>query len=301
MQLSVQMRHLRREYPYYLMLIPGVAAILIFHYLPLYGIVIAFEDFDAKDLFFSRWVGLENFDYIFQLPGFTRTIWNTLYMAVLKIAGNLIVPVIVALLLNEVENKRFMKTIQTITYLPHFMSWIILSGVLMDFCSKEGILNRVIIALGGKNIYFLGDKTWFPITMVVSDVWKEFGYGTIVYLAALTGIDPNLYEAAAVDGAMRWKQTIYITLPGIAPTIILMCTLKLGNILDAGFEQVFNLYSPIVYETGDIIDTYVYRLGMEQAQYSASTAVGLFKSAIAFVLVVLANKMANDLANYQIF
>lgn len=291
----------RRQLPYFLMLIPGILAMLIFHYAPLLGVVIAFEDFNPRDVFFSEWVGLDNFRFVFRLPGFSRTIWNTLYMAVLKIIGNIIVPVVVALLLNEVRNKRFKKTLQTITYLPHFMSWIILSGVLLDLCSKEGIINRLIMSLGGDSIYFLGDKTWFPITMVVSDIWKEFGYGTIVYLAALTGIDPALYEAAAVDGAQRWKQTRYITLPGIASTIVLMATLKLGNILDAGFEQVFNLYSPIVYETGDIIDTFVYRLGIQQKQYSASAAVGLFKSVIALVLVVTANKMANKFANYQIF
>lgn len=269
--------------------------------MPLLGVVIAFEDFNPRDVFFSEWIGFGNFRYVFELPGFTRTIWNTLYMAVLKIVGNIIVPVTVALELNELKSKRFMKTIQTITYLPHFLSWIILSGVLIDICSGEGIINTVITALGGKSLYFMGDKNWFPITMVISDIWKEFGYGTIVYLAALTGIDPALYEAASVDGAKRWKQMLYVTLPGIASTIVLMATLKLGNILDAGFEQVFNLYSPIVYETGDIIDTFVYRLGIEQTQYSAGTAVGLFKSAIALVLVITANKMAYKFANYKIF
>ena len=301
MQLQARLRRFRRQYPYYLMLIPGVAAVILFHYAPLFGVVIAFEDFNANDLFASPWVGLGVFKFVFALPGFVRTIWNTLYMAVLKIVGNLIFPIIIALLLNEIVSKRFMKTLQTITYLPHFMSWIILSGVMIDFCSKEGFLNRIIMALGGNNIYFLGNKTWFPITMVISDVWKEFGYGTIVYLAALTGIDPNLYEAAAVDGAKRWKQTLYITIPGISSTIVLMATLKLGNILDAGFEQIFNMYGPIVYETGDIIDTFVYRLGIEQAQYSASTAVGLFKSVIAFSMIVLAHRLADRYANYRIF
>jgi len=292
----------KRQLPYYLMLLPGIVLTIIFHYIPLAGIVIAFEKFNPRDIFFSPWVGWDNFEYVFKLPGFVRSIWNTLYMAVLKIIGNIIVPVVIALLLNEVRNPSYKRTIQTITYLPHFLSWVILGGVVLDFFSSEGgIVNKVIEALGGTPIYFLGNKNWFPIVMVITDIWKEFGYGTIIYLAALTAIDPTLYEAAEIDGANRFKQTLYVTLPGIASTIVLMSTLKLGSVLDAGFEQVFNLYSPIVYETGDIINTFVYRLGIEQAQYSPAAAVGLFKSVVAFVLVVVANKLANKFANYRIF
>lgn len=292
-----------RELPLHLMLIPGLMLILIFHYVPMFGIVMAFQNFKpAKGIFGSKWVGLENFIYIAKLPNMGSVLYNTVFIAVMKIIAGMIVPIFVALMLNEVSCSGFKRTVQTIVYFPHFLSWVILGGVLMDVLSpSSGIVNDIIRFFGGTPIYFLGDKTWFPYTMVITAVWKNFGYDTIVYLAALTNVDRNLYEAAAIDGATRMKQTWHVTLPGILPIVTLMGVLNLGNILNAGFDQIFNLYSPSVYSTGDIIDTFVYRLGLEQAQFSVSTAVGLFKSVISIIMVSLSNYLAGRFANYRVF
>lgn len=292
---------LKRQLPLHIMLIPGMIFTFLFCYIPLYGIVIAFQDYNPLLRFSSPWVGWKHFSYVFSLPGFTNTIWNTLYIAIFKIIGGIVVPVTFALLLNEVTHKRLKRGLQTLIYLPNFLSWVIVAGLLTDILSGDGIVNSILMGMGLEPIFFLGDKVWFPIIMILSDIWKSFGFGTVVYLAALTGIDPTLYEAARVDGAKRWKQTLYITLPGITPIIILMSVLSLGNILNAGFDQIYNLYSPLVYETGDIIDTFVYRLGIEQAQYSPAAAVGIFKSGISFILIVLAHFLADKLADYRIF
>ncbi|MGL6175246.1 MAG: ABC transporter permease [Cellulosilyticaceae bacterium] len=212
------------------------------------------------------------------------------------------VPLIVALLLNEVSSSGFKRSVQTIIYLPHFLSWVILSTIFIDLLSPStGAINQILGVFGVEPIYFLGDQKWFPITMVITDVWKGFGYGTIVYLAALTGIDPTLYESALIDGANRWKQTWHITLPGIRSMIVLMMILQLGNVLNAGFDQIYNMMSPIVYKTGDIIDTLVYRMGLIDAQYSLATAVGLFKSVISLVLIMTSYKLADKYAGYKIF
>ncbi|WP_455615931.1 ABC transporter permease [Eisenbergiella sp.] len=291
----------RKQWPYHLLLLPGVVLTFIFSYIPLYGLVIAFEKYNPGLGFSSPWVGLENFRYIFSQPNFIRTIWNTFYIAVFKLAGGVIIPVCVALLLNEVSNGKIKKIFQTLVYIPNFLSWVILAGILMDILASDGIVNQALQLLGFSGVNFLGDPRAFPWTMIVSDIWKSFGFGTVVYLAALTGIDPGLYEAAMVDGAKRWKQTLYITIPMLMPTIILMTVLALGNVLNAGFDQIYNLYSPVVYESGDIIDTYVYRLGLQQAQYSVGTAVGLFKSVVSCILVSLSYFLADRVAGYRIF
>lgn len=294
------MKKLKRQWQYHFMLMPGVILVFIFCYIPLYGLVIAFQDYNPALGFHSKWVGLDNFKFVFSQPNFIRTIWNTLYMSILKIAGGIIVPVIFALLLNEVANEKMKRVFQTLIYLPHFLSWVILAGVLGDILASDGIVNRMLNKVGIESIGFLSTAAVFPWTMVISDVWKGFGYGTIIYLAALTGIDPSLYEAAAIDGAKRWKQTRYITLPLLVPTIILMLVLSLGNVMSAGFDQIYNMYSPVVYATGDIIDTYVYRLGIESAQYSLGTAVGMFKSLVSAILVALSYVLADKLAGYRI-
>ena len=294
---------LKREIPFYLMLLPGVVVVFIYSYIPLGGLIMAFQDFDPTlGIFGSPWVGLSNSDYIFSMPDTAGIIFNTFFIAVLKIIGGLAVPVLVALMLNEVSVMPVKRTVQTLIYLPHFLSWVILAGVFIDLLSPtEGIVNRFLGVFGLEPIYFLGDESWFPYTMVLTDVWKEFGFGTIIYLAALTGIDPTLYEAAVVDGAGRFRQTLHITLPGILPTIVLMTVLALGNVLNAGFDQIYNLLSPQVYSTGDIIDTMVYRLGLQQVQYSTATAVGLFKSVISFALISVSYLLAYKFADYQIF
>ena len=285
---------------YYAMLIPGVVLTFIFCYIPLYGVIIAFEDYNVGLGFSSPWVGLQNFRYVFNQPTFTRTIWNTLYMSVWKLALGIVVPVTVAILLNEMRSDKLKRFYQTLIYIPNFLSWIIMAGVLMDILSSGGAINLILHALGLPTVDFLGNAKIFPWTMIISDVWKGFGYGTIVYLAALTGIDPTLYESAMLDGANRWQQIKNVTIPLLMPTIVLMTVLSLGSILNAGFDQVYNLYSPAVWESGDIIDTYVYRLGIQQAQYSVGAAVGLFKSVVSAIMVIVSYRLADKLAGYRI-
>ncbi|OMF28175.1 sugar ABC transporter permease [Paenibacillus sp. FSL H8-0259] len=295
------LRKLRQQKVFHLMLFPSIILVFIFSYLPFYGLIIAFQDYNPGLGFHSPWVGMDNFTHVFNQEKFLRTIWNTLYMSIFKLIGGIIVPVTFALLLNEVKQRTFKRTFQTLVYIPNFLSWVIMAGIMIDILASDGIVNNFLVSIGVKPVSFLGAPSIFPWTMIVSDIWKGFGFGTIVYLAALTGIDPGLYEAALIDGAKRWKQTIYITLPLLAPTIILMAVLSLGNVMNAGFDQIYNLYSPAVYESGDIIDTYVYRLGIVQAQYSIGTAIGLFKSVITCILVVLSLVIAKKAAGYKIY
>ncbi|TMV45982.1 sugar ABC transporter permease [Paenibacillus mesophilus] len=285
------------------MILPGAIIVFIYHYIPMGGLVMAFQKYiPAKGIFGSEWVGLRNFAYVFSLPSTMEVFWNTLFIAMMKIVAGLVAPIATALLLNEIGKAAFKRTVQTLVYLPHFLSWTILAGILIDILSPgQGIVNKVLGLAGIEPIFFLGDNNWFPYTIVISNEWKEFGFSTIVYLAALSGVDPSLYESAVIDGAGRWRQTWHITLPGIRPVIILLMTLSLGQILNAGFEQVFNLYSPYVYESGDIIDTMVYRMGLENAQYSLATAVGLLKSVVSLVMISVSYLLAYRLANYRIF
>lgn len=293
---------LRKQWMLHVMLIPSIILVFIFSYIPLYGIIIAFQKYNPALAFHSPWVGLKNFEYVFSQPNFLRTIWNTLYIACFKILGGIVVPVFFALMLNEIIHSGWKRTFQTLIYLPNFLSWVIMAGIFIDILGTDGIVNQVVKLFNhGQTVSFLGDPSVFPWTMIITDIWKGFGFGTVVYLAALTGIDPTLYESAMIDGARRWKQTLYITLPLLAPTIILMSVLALGNVMNAGFDQVFNMYSPIVYESGDIIDTYVYRLGIQQANYSVAAAVGLFKSAISCIMVGSSYFIAYRAANYRIF
>ena len=289
------------QWQYHVMLIPAVALVFIFSYIPMYGLIIAFEKYNPAMGFHSPWVGFDNFKYLFSQPNFVQTIWNTFYIAFFKIIGGIIVPVFFSLLLNEVSNRSIKRIFQTIVYIPNFLSWVIIAGVFMDILSNTGILNQFLGFFGIAPISFLGEPKLFPWTMIVTDIWKTFGFGTVVFLASLTSIDPGLYEAAIVDGAGRWKQTVYITIPLLMPIITLMLILSLGNVLNAGFDQIYNLYSPIVYKTGDIIDTYVYRLGIQKAQYAFGTAVGMFKSVISGVLILLSYYLADRCVGYRVF
>ena len=287
---------------YHIMLIPGVILLFIFVTIPLFGLVIAFQNYiPAKGILGSEWVGLENFSYMFQLPNSRQIFFNTIIIAVCKIIANIVVPVFFALLLNEVRNRAFKRTVQTIVYMPHFLSWVILGNVFISMFSLDGIVNMLLESLGIEPIMFMASNTWFRPILIITDVWKEFGYGAIVYLAALTSIDATLYEAAAIDGAGRWKQLCYVTLPSLVPTIVLMTTLSLGNVLNAGFDQVFNMYNPLVYETADIIDTYVYRMGLVDMQFSLGTAVGFLKSIVSLILISISYFLANRFAGYRIF
>ncbi|RXZ80535.1 sugar ABC transporter permease [Paenibacillaceae bacterium] len=299
----MELKRRNHNAPLHLMILPGLILIIVYCYGPMLGFVIAFQKFvPAKGIFDSAWIGLGNFRYLLDMPETRQILFNTVFIAFMKIVAGLIVPITTALLLNEVRKEFIKRGIQTLIYLPHFLSWIILGGILIDILSPtSGILNQFLGLFGIEAIYFLGDNSWFRYVLVGTDTWKEFGFNTIVYLAALTSINPALYEAAIVDGANRWKQTLHITLPGMAPIIILLMTLSLGNVLNAGFDQVFNLYSPQVYETGDIIDTFVYRMGLVDAQYGVATAVGLFKSVISFLFISASYYLAYRFANYRIF
>ena len=288
------------------MLLPGLVILLIYSYLPMIGIVIAFQDFNIglgiKAFWQSEWVGFDHFRRLFSSPDFTRALTNTLFIACGKIAVGFFVPIVVSLLLNEIRIKWLKRTIQTTIYLPHFLSWVIMAGVLREVFAMDGIVNGIGKALfQAEPNFWMGDKRLFPWLMILTDTLKEFGFGTVIYLAAITGIDPTLYEAAIVDGAGRFKQTIHVTIPGMLPIIVLSLVLSLGNVLNAGFDQIFNLYSVPVYETGDIIDTLVYRISMQSGQYDFGTAVGLFKSLISMILISLSYWLAYKVADYEIF
>ena len=295
---------MRRTVDFHLMILPCLILLVLFAYVPLAGYYIAFQRYvPAKGLFGAQqWVGWKNFEYLFALPDFSDALRNTLVISSAKLALGLAVSVIFALLINEVWGSWIKRTIQTVVYFPHFLSWIILASVFIDILSPTyGLVNRLIAFFGGQPIFFLGDNTWFPIMLVTTDVWKEFGFGTIVYLAAITSINPALYEAATVDGASKWRQILHITLPGIMPIIVLMALLNLNTILSGNFDQVFNLYSPQVYRSGDILDTLVYRIGLVDYNFSLSTAAGLFKSTISLILISVSYYTAYKVADYRIF
>lgn len=292
----------QKDWQLHLMILPGLLFILIFKYMPLGGITIAFKEFlPGKGIWGSPWVGLENFEYMLALPDTKRVMWNTLFIAAAKILINFPVPIIISILLNEVKNHRFKRSVQTIIYLPYFISWVILAGIIQDLFAKEGLINQFLGIFGAEPVFFLGNKYAFLGVLIGTDVWKNFGYNTVVCLAAITGIDETLYEAAKIDGANRFQQIWNVTLPGIAPIVVLMMILNLGNVLNAGFEQIFNLYNPLVYETADIIDTFVYRISLVEANYSLGTAVGLLKSVVSFILIVTSYKIANKYSDYTVF
>lgn len=295
-------KRLKREIPFHLMLLLPMLFLAVFSFAPLFGILMAFQDYiPAKGILQSRWVGLENFDFIFSLPSSRQIFANTIIISLGKLAAGIIVPVFFALLLNEIRVIAFKRTVQTIVYLPHFLSWVVLANVVSGILGFDGPINSLIQSMGHDPILFLGSNVWFRPVIILSDCWKEFGYGSIIYLSALTSIDPGLYESASLDGASRLQKIFYITLPMLVPTIVLMMALNLGNILNAGFDQIFNLYNPLVYETGDIIDTYVYRIGLIDMQYSLATAVGLIKSVIGFVLIMSSNLVSRKLVSRSIF
>lgn len=295
-------KEIKQKWPLYILLIPSFVFALIFSYLPMTGLIMAFQNYKPwLGIFQSQWIGLENFGSIFVYDEAKQAILNTLIIATAKLFFGIVVPVIMALLLNEVRQIGLKKSVQTLVYLPHFLSWVTVAGMMIDILSLDGIVNKLLTQLGIEPIFFLGNASIFRQVLVASDVWKGFGFGMIVYLATLSSIDPSLYEAAEMDGANRWKQTVYVTLPSMLPMIIVMTTLSLGNILNAGFDQVFNLYNPLVYSTGDIIDTYVYRASLLSGQYGFGTAVGLFKSGVSLILILTSYRIAYKVAGYKIF
>ena len=294
----------RKELPFHLMLLVPVIIVFIYMYLPIGGLVIAFQKFiPARGLLGDqKWVGWGNFELLIKNPQALPALRNTVIIAAWKIVLHLLIPVAVSILLNEIHSTAFRRTTQTLIYLPHFLSWIILGGILIDILSPNGgLLNRFLALFGVDPIFFLGDNHWFRFTLVFTDVWKEFGFGTIVYLAAITNIDPTQYEAATIDGANRFQRMIHVTLPNMRMIIVLMMVLSLGNVLNAGFDQVYNLYSKQVYSTGDIIDTFIYRLGLIQQQFGQSTAMGMFKSVVSTFFISVSYFCAYKFADYRIF
>ncbi len=296
-------RYIKRRKWLYIMLLPTLIYYIVFHYTPMYGASIAFKDFNPMlGIMKSPWVGLDNFRELFQMEKFYSVFWNTLYISTVRLIFGFPFPIIIALLLNEIRNSRFKKSVQTCIYIPNFISWVILGGILTNLLSLDnGAVNTIIKSLGFKAIGFLSDEKYFVGTLVVSMIWKTFGWSTIIYLAALAGVDPQFYEAATVDGANGWHKLWYITLPAIRSTIIVVLITRIGGLMQAGFEQIFVLYHPGVYGVADIIDTYVYRIGIYEGRFEMASAVGLFKSVINFILLVIANKAARHFGEEGIF
>lgn len=302
--LKQKYRRFKKDIPFHLMLLPGIIITFIFSYIPMAGMVIAFQKFiPARGLFGDqKWIGLGNFEYLLNMPGAMKALRNTIQIASSKIVLTLLVPITVAILLNEVRSSKFRRIVQTAIYLPYFISWVIFAGIMIDILSPStGIFNQFLSFLGIDPIFFLGSNKYFQGTIIWTDIWKGFGFGTVIYLAAITGIDPGLYEAATMDGANRFRKIWHITLPGMRMIIVLMAVLALGNILNAGFDQVYNLLSPQVYETGDIIDTFIYRIGMVDAQFGPATAMGVFKSLVSFTFISLSYFISYKFFDYRIF
>lgn len=292
----------KSEAAYHLMVFPGLLFLIVFSYIPMVGLLMAFQDFvPAKGLLGSEFVGLKHFSYMLQLPDIGKIIRNTVVIALGKMILGMVMAIVFAILLNEIRQKFLKKTVQTIVYLPHFLSWVVLAAVVTNLFGLDGSVNQILTGIGLDKINFLGNSGVFPGLIIGTDVWKEFGYSSVIYLAAITAIDPGLHEAATIDGASWWKRVWHVTLPGMLPIILLMSAMNLTSILSAGFDQVYNLYSPIVYETGDVLDTYVYRIGLVGRQYSFGSAVGLCRSVVGMVLLLSANALTKKLTDQKIF
>ena len=298
-KLKKNLKTINRDRGLYLIALPGILFFLIFHYLPMYGVTIAFRDFNIfKGFSGSEWVGFDNFVKLFNMYGFTRALKNTIIISLMNLIISFPVPIILAIAINEIKNLRYKKLVQTSIYLPHFVSWVIASGILMTIISpNSGVLKGIVEAIGiNVNLPDLfTSKGSFRWLLVLSGIWKESGYGTIMYLAAIVSIDQQLYEAAIVDGAGKWNQIWHITLPGLRSTIIVLLILRVGQILNVGLEQIFAMYNPAVYEVSEVLDTFIYKIGLQQVEYSLATAAGLFKSSIALILVLVTNKIAKKI------
>lgn len=292
----------QRNWKLYLMIIPAIVCLILFAYMPMGGLLMAFENYKPKSgIFGSQWVGLKHFKDFFTSFYFPRTMKNTLWISFLQLAIEFPATIIFALLLNEVVNTKFKRTIQTVSYMPNFISMVVISGIIVDFCSSRGAITALVSMFTGSNQNLLSmPQYWRPI-YIISDLWQGIGFGSIIYMAALAGVDKSLYEAAEIDGAGRWKQTLHVTLPGIAPTIIIMLILKIGSMMGVGYEKTILLYNSQIYETADIISSYVYRKGLEEFNYGYSTAVSLFNSVINFILLVISNKLSKKYTETSLF
>lgn len=289
--------HFRRYWPYYAMLFPGVVYLVMFKYIPMLGSVIAFKNYSAyTGIWESPWCGLDNFKKLFTYPDFYKILRNTVALGILRTVLTFPIPVILSLMLNELRNLKVKKGIQTVICIPYFLSWVVVGGLVFDICGVGGLFNNVRNFLGLDTLLVMQKESWFRPIYVLSTIWKESGWGTVVYLAAISGIDPSLYESASIDGASRFQKIRFITFPLLVPTVLTLLLLNIGSFLTLGFDQVYNLYTPMTYSVADIFDTYVFRVGIQQAQYSFATAVGLFQSVVGLAMVVTFNKIANKVS-----
>lgn len=299
---SATVREMKKYRAIYAMMLLGAACYIVFNYAPMYGIQIAFKDFYVtRGIWNSPWVGLKNFRELFATGNFWRVFSNTLYLSVLRLIFGFPAPIILALLLNELRSEKYKRVIQTSIYLPHFISWVVIAGIINVIFAMDGPINTILKSVGINEVNFLTSSKTFRSMVVGSDIWKEVGWGTIIYLAALTGISPDLYEAAYIDGANRWQQTIKITIPCILPTVSVLLILKVGGLTDGGFDQIFNMYNEAVYDVGDIIQTYNYRVGLGQGNYARSTALSIFLNVINCVLLLSTNFVSKKLSGSGLY
>lgn len=287
---------------YILLLLPIIHTV-IFKYIPMYGLIIAFKDYKiSQGMLGSPWNNFEHFKFLFENPGFMRIMRNTINISLQKTVFAFLADIGFALLLNEIINLKYKKIVQSVSYLPHFMSWVVIGGMLREILSpSSGIVNAFLVALGLETVNFLTEPSLFVPILILSSLWQGVGWGSIIFIATLSSVSPNLYEAAEIDGATRFKKAIYISLPSIVPVAVILIILRMGNILSAGFEQVFNLYNPMVYDVADIIDTYMYRVGLVQMKYDFGTAVGLFRNVVGLILVLISNFIAKRFTDYGIW
>lgn len=300
---SVRLRRdMRSNWSIYIMALPFLAYFIIFHYIPMGGVLMAFQDFSIKKgIFGSTWVGLKQFERFFNSPYFFRTLSNTLLISFYGLLFSFPFPIIFALCLNEVRNKHFKKVTQTISYLPYFISVVVVVAILNDFSKANGVLTQLAAAMGDNGGALISRPEWFRTLYIGSNMWQHLGYNSIIFISALASIDPELYEAAVIDGAGRWKQTLYITLPGIASTIVVLLILRLGQIMSVGYEKVILMYGPATYETADVISSYMYRVGIQDSDYSFSTAINLFNSIINFIILFVANTFSRKIGDTSLW
>lgn len=287
---------IKSNFPLYLMMLPGVVALVLFSYIPMYGVIMAFQDFNVFDGYFgSDWVGLKHFKTLFADPYFFTLLKNTFMLGCLSFLFSFPAPIIFALILNECKYSKFNRVIQSVSYLPHFVPMVVMVGIMFELFGSYGVVNDIIVLLGFDSISFFSSPEWFRTLYIGSAIWKGIGWGSIIYMGALTSIDPSMYEAASVDGASRWRKIWHITLPGLKPTIVTLFVLDMAGVMKVGFEKVFLMYSPATYEVADVLSTYVYRQGILNANYSFSAAVDLFNNVIALLFVLFANRLAKKL------
>lgn len=300
--LTLLKKDMKENYPIYLIVLPVIIYVAIFCYGPMYGLIIAFKDFNPRlGIMGSPWVGLKHFVNFLNSPNFMRVLKNTVLLSVYEILWSFPAPIILALFINEIRHERFKKSVQTLTYLPHFVSIVVICGLIKSFTASEGLINQIIVFFGGEKASLLSKPEYFRTIYISSGIWQSIGFNSIIYLAAMAGINPELYEASFIDGSTKIKNIFYITLPSITPTIIILLILRIGKIMAVGHEKVLLLYNPVIYETADIISTYVYRKGLLEFSYSYSTAIGLFNSIINFLLLIGTNRLSKKLSQTSLW